>query len=99
MTELRKRLEGATVEQIAARRRLAEPPSEALSGALERRLIRCEPYPLDDFFPTASWVRIACRHARVTVDGKPIPGAPNLSTDSFGRSSTAQINIAEVWTT
>jgi hypothetical protein len=70
-----------------------------INGALDRQLIRRERYPLGDFFPTASWVRIACMQARVIVDGKSIPGNPNLSTDSFGRFSTAQINIAEVWTT
>jgi hypothetical protein len=70
-----------------------------ITDPLDRRLIRRERYPLGDFFPTASWVRIPCAQARVTVDGHSIPGRPNRSTDSYGASSTAQINIAEVWTT
>jgi hypothetical protein len=70
-----------------------------MSEPLDRRLIHREPYPLGNFRPTASWVRIPCAQARVVIDGHPIPGRPNRSDDSFGMSSTAQINTAEVWTT
>jgi hypothetical protein len=70
-----------------------------IASPIDRRLIRRERYPLGEFFPTASWVRVVCEQARVVVGGKVIPGSPNRSTDSFGQYSTAQINIAEVWTT
>lgn len=70
-----------------------------ITSPIDRKLIRRERYPLGDFFPTASWVRVVCEQAQVTVGGKAIPGRPNRSTDSFGQYSTAQINIAEVWTT
>lgn len=70
-----------------------------IASPIDRKLIRRERYPLGDFFPTASWVRIACEQARVVVGGIAMPGRPNRSKDSFGQYSTAQINIAEVWTT
>jgi hypothetical protein len=69
-----------------------------MSTPIDRQLARREHYRLGDFAPTASWVRISCANARVVLDGVPLPGAPKLSTDDLGRCSTAQLNIAEVWT-
>jgi hypothetical protein len=70
-----------------------------LSEPIDRQLIRRQPYPLGDFEPTASWVRVPCARACVTVDGRPLPGEPSRGTDSYGQRSSAQINVAEVWTT
>jgi hypothetical protein len=70
-----------------------------LTEPIDRQLIRREPYPLGDFQPTASWVRVSCARARVVVNGRKLPGEPQRGEDSYGPRSTAQINIAEVWTT
>jgi hypothetical protein len=70
-----------------------------LSEPIDRQLIRRERYPLGGFEPTASWVRVPCARARIVVDGEPIPGIPSRATDSAGPRSSAQINVAEVWTT
>lgn len=70
-----------------------------ITGPLDRQLVRREQYPLGDFRPTCSWVRIPCSGAAVTLDGEPVPGAPDRSTDAYGIKTTAQINVAEVWTT
>jgi hypothetical protein len=70
-----------------------------MGGVIDRQLIHRAPYRLGDFLPTASWVRMPCAHAHIELDGTPIAGKPKLSTDSVGSSSTAQINVAEVWTT
>lgn len=71
----------------------------AIAEPLDRQLIRREPYPLGELRPTASWVRVCCARARIVVDGEPLPGEVERSTDSYGPRSTAQINVAEVWTT
>lgn len=70
-----------------------------MSEPIDRQLIRRERYPLGGFEPTASWVRISCAQARITVDGESVPGLPSRATDSYGPRSSAQINVAEVWTT
>lgn len=70
-----------------------------ISEPIDRQLIRREEYPLGDFRPTASWVRVSCARARIMVDGQPLPGQPSRATDSYGPRSSAQINVAEVWTT
>jgi hypothetical protein len=70
-----------------------------MSDPIDRVLIRRERYPLGDLRPTCSWVRVSCATARVTVDGAPLPGEPSRATDSYGPRSSAQINVAEVWTT
>lgn len=66
---------------------------------LNRHLVRRAPYPLGEFEPTCSWVRICCEHGAITVDGRPVPGRPATGTDRFGVNTTAQLNVAEVWTT
>lgn len=70
-----------------------------IAEPLDRQLIRREQYPLGEFRPTASWVRVSCARARIVVDGVPLPGEPQRTTDSSGPRSTAQLNVAEVWTT
>lgn len=70
-----------------------------MSEPIDRHLVRRERYPLGDFQPTCSWVRVSCALARVMLDGEPIPGEPSRGTDSYGSKSSAQINVAEVWTT
>lgn len=70
-----------------------------MSEPIDRQLIHRSPYPLGDFHPTASWVRISCARAHILVDDEPMPGKPKVSTDAHGPLSTAQINVAEVWTT
>jgi hypothetical protein len=69
------------------------------SEPFDRQLIHRSPYPLGDFKPTASWVRVCCARARIVVDGVPLEGEPVRGTDSMGPRSSAQINVAEVWTT
>ena len=70
-----------------------------LTEPIDRQLIRREQYPLGEFRPTCSWVRVPCARAWVTADGEPVPGLPSRGTDSYGPRSSAQINVAEVWTT
>jgi hypothetical protein len=88
-----------SIEPATGLRASAGGISVEMTLPLDRQLIRRDNYPLGDFAPTASWVRIACQEAAITVDGQLLPGAPLLSQDQFGPSSTAQLNIAEVWTT
>lgn len=69
-----------------------------MSHPIDRQLIRRDRYPLGDFQPTASWVRVVCAGAGIVDGGEAVAGEPTRGSDSYGPRSTAQINVAEVWT-
>lgn len=71
-----------------------------LADPLDRQLIYREAYDLEGTFYRASWVNVSCGRGGITVGGVAVPGLPRMWTDDQGRQrSTAQLAVAETWST
>ncbi len=67
-----------------------------ISGVLDRRVFAAGDLTLGGVRYALSNVYAPCRDARITVDGTPVPGAPEIEA---GRpSSSAFLAVAESWT-
>ena len=70
-----------------------------ISGVLDRRVFAADDLTLGGVRYALSNVYAPCREARITVDGTPVPGAPEVTDGATDRpSSSAFLAVAESWT-
>jgi hypothetical protein len=76
----------------------AGPVAVEVSQVLDRRVFRSDEIRLGGVPHGLSNVYLPCRQARITVDGRAVPGVPEVEQHDDRYSSSAFLAVAEVWT-